>query len=394
VNDIIFLAISGFIMCITTFFLVRPLIINRASIAETDFKKRLETLREAYQNAVDEDDRLRLLNELRMLEESIGQNTIKASRKTGYIVLIILPVASVITYIIFGMPSVAMFDPEDALSSDAKRMIEAVEERLVENPQDARGWDALGQTYLGTSQPEKAIDAFTRALDIEETPERLMNLAEARFIASGLNKDPEAIAIMANLFQNGMNDFRLRYYLGIQAIRDREMGAARALLRDMFVQENSSAPWFGGALSRLDAELQRMGADREDIGVRPLVNGPTQDDINAAQSMTPSEQRAMIEGMVAQLAGRLNDNPTDVSGWVRLIRAYGVLGQFDDAQNAIKTAMENNPNDPQILILAASEQKRRLGSLDAQTEEKLQILLGQLPAQSNLRQAVDKLLKP
>ncbi|MCC4300319.1 hypothetical protein [Aurantimonas coralicida] len=50
------------------------------------------------------------------------------------------------------------------------------------------------------------------------------------------------------------------------------------------------------------------------------------DEAATAWSMAADERQAMIEGMVSQLASRLETNPDDVKGWKRLIRSYRVLG--------------------------------------------------------------------
>ena len=42
--------------------------------------------------------------------------------------------------------------------------------------------------------------------------------------------------------------------------------------------------------------------------------------------------------MVAMLAARLKDNPNDAAGWQRLIRAYVVLGERAEAQDALSSA--------------------------------------------------------
>jgi len=42
----------------------------------------------------------------------------------------------------------------------------------------------------------------------------------------------------------------------------------------------------------------------------------------------------MIEGMVSQLAARLQTAPNDVEGWKRLMRSYTVLGDVDAARAA------------------------------------------------------------
>ena len=50
-------------------------------------------------------------------------------------------------------------------------------------------------------------------------------------------------------------------------------------------------------------------------------------------------QLAMIEGMVASLAKRLESEPDDVDGWLRLIRSYVVLGRAEDAADAARIAL-------------------------------------------------------
>jgi cytochrome c-type biogenesis protein CcmH len=56
----------------------------------------------------------------------------------------------------------------------------------------------------------------------------------------------------------------------------------------------------------------------------------------------------MIRGMVARLADRLHSDGTDVDGWLRLVRAYVVLGDRDKAKDAAadaKRALSTRPDD-------------------------------------------------
>ena len=53
--------------------------------------------------------------------------------------------------------------------------------------------------------------------------------------------------------------------------------------------------------------------------------------------------------MVAQLAGRLKDNPNDLDGWRRLARAYAVLDRKADANRAYARVAALAPNDPDAL---------------------------------------------
>jgi cytochrome c-type biogenesis protein CcmH len=82
------------------------------------------------------------------------------------------------------------------------------------------------------------------------------------------------------------------------------------------------------------------------VNVAP--KGPNASDIAAAGAMAPAERSGMIESMVARLAQRMAENGADVDGWLRLIKAYSVLGERDKAQAAAANARSalagNNDN--------------------------------------------------
>ena len=72
----------------------------------------------------------------------------------------------------------------------------------------------------------------------------------------------------------------------------------------------------------------------------PQIDPETQARI---QAMDATEQQAMIEGMVEGLAVRLEQDPNDAEGWMRLIQARAVMGQFDQARLDLETALETFP---------------------------------------------------
>lgn len=65
----------------------------------------------------------------------------------------------------------------------------------------------------------------------------------------------------------------------------------------------------------------------------------------------------MIRGMVDRLAARLDKEPNDIDGWERLIRAYGVLGDKDKADAALKTARAAFKDDPAALARLDAAEK-------------------------------------
>ncbi len=64
----------------------------------------------------------------------------------------------------------------------------------------------------------------------------------------------------------------------------------------------------------------------------------------AAGQMT----QAQVEAMVATLAQRMKDNPSDPRGWKILARSYAGLGRFDDAVRAYAAAAPRAPNDADV----------------------------------------------
>jgi cytochrome c-type biogenesis protein CcmH len=66
----------------------------------------------------------------------------------------------------------------------------------------------------------------------------------------------------------------------------------------------------------------------------PAAPAISDDTMAAAKQMTETDRNAMIRGMVDRLATRLKQNGDDVEGWLRLVRAYMVMGDRDKAMSA------------------------------------------------------------
>ena len=76
-----------------------------------------------------------------------------------------------------------------------------------------------------------------------------------------------------------------------------------------------------------------------------MTGGPTPEDIAAAEAMSDEDRAAMIDGMVAGLAARLEDEPDDLAGWLRLAHAYNVLGETDKAIDAYRQVQRLDPDN-------------------------------------------------
>jgi cytochrome c-type biogenesis protein CcmH len=57
----------------------------------------------------------------------------------------------------------------------------------------------------------------------------------------------------------------------------------------------------------------------------------------------------MIQGMVSSLAAKLQANPDDPDGWIKLVRAYSVLGDTARRDATLASAQARYKDQPKVL---------------------------------------------
>lgn len=106
-------------------------------------------------------------------------------------------------------------------------------------------------------------------------------------------------------------------------------------------------------LGKLDEAARALGLDLLDATAGTA--GPTGEDIAAAADMTEEDRNAMVEGMVAGLAAKLEENPDNPDGWIMLVRSYSVLGKPDKAQSSYDEALMHFEGNEPVLARLKSE---------------------------------------
>ena len=91
------------------------------------------------------------------------------------------------------------------------------------------------------------------------------------------------------------------------------------------------------AFTVVRSRAQALGLDI--LQAAPGTRGPSDDDIAAASEMSDEDRNAMVEGMVAGLAAKLEENPDNPDGWIMLVRSYSVLGKPEKARSSYETAL-------------------------------------------------------
>ena len=117
----------------------------------------------------------------------------------------------------------------------------------------------------------------------------------------------------------------------------------------------ADAPWIPPILAQIEDTARDAGV-RYQVPTVGSGRGPTADDIDAAQDMSPADRLQLIQGMVSGLAERLANEGGPPDDWAQLITSLGVLGRIDQAvivfENA-KRVYGENPGAMDIINGAA-----------------------------------------
>jgi cytochrome c-type biogenesis protein CcmH len=257
------------------------------------------------------------------------------------IVLSLLPIG---LYVLLGSPNVPG-EPAYARShlppghESIATLIGQVEERLARNPDDGAGWEVIAPVYMRLGRFDDAVVARRKALALNgETGARDADLGEALVAAANGVVTDEAKKSFERAVARESQNAKARYFLGLADEQDGNREAAATKWRDMLKDAPGDAPWI---------ELVRAALARV-TGAPAAGAGPNAEQMAAAQNMSEGQRTAMIRGMVQKLADQLHNDGGDVEGWLRLVRAYVVLGDNDKAKAAAadaKRALASRPDE-------------------------------------------------
>jgi cytochrome c-type biogenesis protein CcmH len=255
-------------------------------------------------------------------------------RASAILALIGLPIAAVTFYLSLGSPRLGDFPLASRVrTADANQPIEnmvaQVEAHLEKNPTDGRGWTVLAPVLARLGRFDDAARAYRNAINYAgDSAERRSDLGEVLAGAAGGVVTAEAKAEFERAVAQNADEPKANYFLGLAAEQDGRQADAAAIWQGMLAKAPADAPW----RPLLQSALARVGAP-----AAPAVSG---DAMAAAKDMNEDDRNAMIRGMVDRLATRLKQNGDDVEGWLRLVRAYMVMGERDKAVNTLTEARQ------------------------------------------------------
>jgi len=221
----------------------------------------------------------------------------------------------------------------------------ALRSRAADHPRDPEPLAMLAKLDLALGDPDAAVHALRKASAIAPgRADLLAPLGEILVLKAGGKVEADARAIFRQVLESDSRSPTARYYLARAEIADGDAAGGLRQWRMLIGEMSAGDP--------LRADLAQEIAAVEKTGQLPV----------SATASTPDESARIsgaIRGMVDGLAARLKVHPDDPAGWVRLVRAYGVLGEADKQASALHEARRRYAGRPDVLSALAAALRPR-----------------------------------
>jgi cytochrome c-type biogenesis protein CcmH len=214
----------------------------------------------------------------------------------------------------------------------------------AEDPR-AADWRMVGWAYAEKGDGAASAAAYRKAAALEPgNAENWSSLGEALQSAS-TKIVPEAASAFRKAIELDPSDPRARYFLAVQKDLGGDHTGAIADWAALLKDTPPGAPWQADLERAIRQTAERYGIEMPAPGAAQApaatagIPGPTAGQLAAASSIPPGEQDAMARTMVDRLARRLQGNPRDADGWIRLMRSRAVLNDPAGASRALQSGL-------------------------------------------------------
>lgn len=251
---------------------------------------------------------------------------------------------------------------QKAVGGDLATEITALEARVEAQSFDAHAWLLLAGAYGELNRFLDSANAYRRAINLGAKEAQLYaSLGESLVAASGGEVGVEARRAFAEAITLDGNNMKSLYYSGLALAQDGRLSDALRIWKGLVERSTPSTPW-RPLLEQRIAQLEAAVAEQQGAGEAGIAGSgssgsgntasgsamrqPSAEEVEAARQMSVEDRMAFIRSMVDQLAARLDGQPADLEGWLRLARAYSVLQEPENARAALERASQTFAGQP------------------------------------------------
>jgi cytochrome c-type biogenesis protein CcmH len=222
----------------------------------------------------------------------------------------------------------------DPATLEPAKIAAVLEGVAAERPNDPEPLVFMAKARAAAGDMAGAEQALRKAVRIAPKRADIWSLLGETFVIETEGQiGPDAKLAFGQALKADPADVRARYYLGRARIAEGDVAGGLSDWRGLLAGLAPNAP----GRASLAAEISMVEASGKLPGPQP-----------ATQNANP-EVQGMIAGMVEGLAQRLKQSPDDPDGWVRLVRAYAVLGDAAKRDMALATASALFKDQPKVM---------------------------------------------
>ncbi len=227
-------------------------------------------------------------------------------------------------------PGAEIVESESGESATMSSLVDRLLSYLNDNPEAMEGWGHLRRATTALNRNADMSQALERA--VAARPQNMdlrMLYAESLIVMGEGQIGPAARLALDQAAAIDPTYPALRYYQGLTAMQDDNPVEAERIWKALLAEAPADVPWRDQLTARIAQAEQAQGK---------APTGVDGDAAAAIAAMSSEDQEAVIRGMVENLAARMEQTPDDLMGWLRLARAYEVLGQPGEAITALDKA--------------------------------------------------------
>jgi cytochrome c-type biogenesis protein CcmH len=354
--------IEPFLLALLAFLAILPILLpllkggrpvaDRAAYDQAVYRDQLQELERDVQRGLataedTEASRIEIQRRILAADRMRGQRVrLSRSPVLGIVVVLVVGVGSVLTYLDLGTPGLpdvpfASRPRDDQVVRQRRDALEALARHLQENPKDAPGWLQFARGLAMMGDYGRAEAAYGQAIALgQDGLEVQADRAEMMVMVADGTVTPAAGTVFQKVLATDPANPMAQYYLALGQAQAGEPRRAVEGFQKLLTALPSDSP-MRGQIGKQIADAARQAG----MPVPELAQGAAPATSPDAGALTDAQRDAMIRGMVAQLAAKQAADPGNFDGWMRLGRAYAVLGEMDQSSGAYAKAQALRPDD-------------------------------------------------
>ena len=288
--------------------------------------------------------------------------SIKSQRKIVIFLFLFLLIGSISIYYKIGKPFINIEElnasKEAAIQKNIldNQIIKENKEKLNQlilksknNPSNVSLLIDLAVTASRANNIEVEVSSLETLLILKNTPKIKSLLAQAIVRKANGQVTSKAQKLIKEALKENPLDPGANFLSGLALSQIGDEKQAFEIWVKLYKNTSIEDSWKKNLEINIKTAAKNIGISDKNLAIyllnkKSLKAKINKEQINEIIKLNEKDQTLRINQMVEQLANRLTKTRTDLDGWLRLYNAYKILNNKDKAINAIRIAVQINPD--------------------------------------------------